>query len=228
MEEAPAVSGGQLILDGVAWQNYLRLLRAFDDRHLRITYDRGALEIMTLSPEHERFKHLLNYLISVLVEELGWDMAGFGSMTFKSSRQRRGLEPDECYWIQSEPRVRGKDSIDLRHAPPPDLVVEIDITHSSLDRLSIYAALGVPEVWRFNGQELVAYLLGPGDDYVESQQSRAFPFLDLVEVARLLGTRSARSETELMRQFRAWVRGRMAAEWTHKPNSPTEEPDGEW
>ena len=120
MEEAPAVSGGQLILDGVAWQNYLRLLRAFDDRHLRITYDRGALEIMTLSPEHERFKHLLNYLISVLVEELGWDMAGFGSMTFKRSRQRRGLEPDECYWIQSEPRVRGKDSIDLRHDPPPD------------------------------------------------------------------------------------------------------------
>src|SRR5437870_3306599 len=111
MEEAPAVSGGQLILDGVAWQNYLRLLRAFDDRHLRITYDRGALEIMTLSPEHERFKHLLNYLISVLVEELGWDMAGFGSMTFKSSRQRRGLERSEERRVGNAwPRVWGGNS----------------------------------------------------------------------------------------------------------------------
>jgi Uma2 family endonuclease len=212
-EEVPAASGGQLVLDGVAWRNYLQLLRALDDRHLRITYDRGALEIMTLSPEHERFKHLLNYLIGVLVEELGWDMAGFGSMTFKRSRQRRGLEPDECYWIRSEPLVRGKDRIDLQHDPPPDLVIEIDITHSSLDRLSIYAVLGVPEVWRFNGQELVAYLLGPDQHYAASQQSRAFPFLDLGEVAGLIGTRSTRSETELVRQFRAWVRRRVAAGW---------------
>jgi Uma2 family endonuclease len=213
-EGPPNVPGGQLVLDGVAWRTYVQLLRAFDDRHLRITYDRGALEIMTLSPEHERFKHLLNYLVGVLVEELGWDMAGFGSMTFKRSQQRRGLEPDECYWIQSEPLVRGKDSIDPRHDPPPDLVIEIDITHSSLDRLSIYAALGVPELWRFDGQELVAYLLASGDHYDESQQSRAFPFLGLGEVARLIGTRSARSETELVRQFRAWVRARMAANWT--------------
>src|SRR5436189_294631 len=108
-EEAPAAHGGQLLLDGVAWRNYLRLLRALDDRHLRITYDRGALEIMTLSPEHERFKHLLAYFILVLVEELGWYMASYGSMTFKRRRRKRGLEPDECYWIQSEPLVRGKD-----------------------------------------------------------------------------------------------------------------------
>src|SRR6266542_4574101 len=102
----PASKRQQLVLAGVSWRTYGRLLRAFDDRHVRLTYDRGDLEIMTLSPEHERFKHLLGLLISVLVEELGWDMAGFGSMTFKSSKQRRGLEPDECYWIQSESMVR--------------------------------------------------------------------------------------------------------------------------
>jgi Uma2 family endonuclease len=203
----------QLVLDGVSWRTYGRLLRALDDRHVRLTYDRGDLQIMTLSPEHERFKHLLGLFVGVLVEELGWDMAGFGSMTFKSSKQRRGLEPDECYWIQSESLVRGKDTIDLRSDPPPDLACEIDVTHSSLDRLSIYAALGVPEVWRFNGRQLVAHLLGPEGRYQESGQSRAFPFLALGEVERFLETRSAHSETELVRQFRVWVRGRIATGW---------------
>jgi Uma2 family endonuclease len=125
---------------------------------LRITYDRGALEIMTLSPEHERLKHLLGYFILILVEELGWNMAGFGSMTFKRKRHQRGLEPDECYWIENELAVRGKDRIDLRRDPPPDLVIEIDWTHSSLDRLAIFAILGVPEVWRFDGKDVTFHV----------------------------------------------------------------------
>jgi Uma2 family endonuclease len=206
-------SGQRLVLGGVSWRTYERLLRAFEDRHLRITYDRGALEIMKLSPQHERFKHLLSYLIAVLVEELGWNMAGFGSMTFKRRKRRRGLEPDECFWIQSEPLVRGKDEIDLRRDPPPDLVLEIEWTRSALDRLSIYAVLGVPEVWQFDGQALRGQLLGSDGRYAESQASRAFPFLPMTELARFLAMRSAHSETELVRLFRAWVRERIAANW---------------
>ena len=142
MSTVPVPRGGSLVLGSVPWKTYLGVLRTFDDRHLRITYDRGALEIMTLSSEHERFKRLLLLLIATLVEELGWNMAGFGSMTFKRRKLKRGLEPDECYWIQSEPLVRGKDKIDVRRDPPPDLVIEIDWTHSSLNRLAIFAALG--------------------------------------------------------------------------------------
>jgi Uma2 family endonuclease len=213
MATAEFPSEHRLVLAGVSWRTYERLLRAFDDRHLRITYDRGSLEIMTLSPEHERFKHLLGLLIAVLVEELGWNMAGFGSMTFKRSKRRRGLEPDECYWIQNESLVRGKDRIDLRRDPPPDLVMEIDVTHSSLDRLAIYAVLRVPEVWRFDGQVLLIYLLGPDCQHALSPQSRAFPFLPVAEVGRFLGMRSSLSETEVVRQFRAWVRDRIAAGW---------------
>lgn len=205
--------GNQLVLDGVSWRAYLQILHAFDDRHLRITYDRGALEIMTLSPEHERLKHLLSYLIGVLVEELEWNMAGFGSMTFKRSRSQRGLEPDECYWIQHEPLVRGKDAIDLERDPPPDLVVEIDITHSSLDRFSIYAALGVAEIWRFNGQTLRTHLLTAEGAYRESHYSQTFPFLAISEVEHFLTLRTTESETALIRRFRAWVRRQMANHW---------------
>jgi Uma2 family endonuclease len=203
MSTMPVPSGQRLVLAGVPWRTYERLLRVFDDRHLRITYDRGALEIMTLSPEQERFKHLVGLLIGALVEELGWNMAGFGSMIVKRRRRKRGLEPDECYWIQSEPLVRCKDRIDLRRDPSPDLVIEIDVTQSSLDRLSINAALGVPEVWRFDGQNLQVHLLGPDGRYTEGAPSRAFPFLPMADLARFLGMRSVQSETELVRQFRA-------------------------
>jgi Uma2 family endonuclease len=211
MSAASTPSGQQLVLGDVSWRSYERLLRVFDDRHLRITYDRGALEIMTLSPEHERFKCLLSYLILVLVEELGWNMASFGSMTFKRKKKRRGLEPDECYWIQSEPMVRGKDKIDLRRDPPPDLVIEVNWTHSSLDRLAIFAALLVPEVLRFDGRTLRIHLLGSDVRYSESERSRVFPFLPMPELTRFVAMRSSLSETDIVRQVRAWVRERIAA-----------------
>jgi Uma2 family endonuclease len=205
--------GQSLLLNGVPWRTYLRLLRALADRRLRITYDRGALEIMTLSPEHERFKQLLGYLILVLVEELGWNMASFGSMTFQGRKRRRGLEPDQCYWIQNEPLVRCKDTIALHRDPPPDLVVEIDISPSALDRMAIYAALRVPEVWCFDGQSLRVQLLQSDEKYRASQQSQAFPSLPLGAVLRFLQLRSTLSETEVLRQFRLWVRQRIAANW---------------
>jgi len=160
VSQLATIPGQSLLLSGVSWRTYLRLLRTFADRRLRITYDRGALEIGTLSPEHEHFKTLLGYLILVLVEELGGNMASFGSMTFLGRKRRRGLEPDQCYWIQNEPLVRYQDSIDLARDPPPDLVVEIDLSPSALDRLAIYAALRVPEVWCFGGQSLRIQLLG--------------------------------------------------------------------
>jgi Uma2 family endonuclease len=206
--------GQTLLLQGISWRTYLRLLRAFADRRLRLTYDRGALEIMTLSPEHERFKNLLGYLILVLVEELGWNMASFGSMTFQGRKRRRGLEPDQCYWIQNEPLVRCQDTIDLNRDPPPDLVVEIDISPSAMDRKAIYAALRVPEVWCFDGQSLRVQLLRADGQYGESQQSQAFSFLPPDDVLRFLQLRGSLSETEMLRQFPLWVRQRIAANWS--------------
>src|SRR4051812_43516727 len=126
--------GQQLVLEGVPWRTYTQLLRLFDDRHLRLTYDQGTLEIMSPLPIHELYKKLIDRLVSTLVEELDWNMASYGSTTFKSRKRERGLEPDECYWIQNESTVRGQDILDLSKVPPPDLAIEIDITNSSLDR----------------------------------------------------------------------------------------------
>jgi Uma2 family endonuclease len=178
----------------------------FAGRRLRITYDRGSLEIMTLSPEHECYKKLLGRLIEALTEELGLPLASFGSMTCKRRRRQRGLEPDESYWIASEPLVHGKVTIDLRVDPPPDLAVEIDITHSSLDRMAVYAALGVREVWRFDGKVLSFQVLQAIGKYTSSQTSCAFPRLTVADISQFLALRGQMDENALLRQFRAWVR----------------------
>jgi Uma2 family endonuclease len=213
MATVQASSEQRFVLSGVTWRDYLHLLHAFDTRRVRVTYDRGDVEIMTVSSEHERFKCLINLLIAVLVEELGWHMASYGNTTFKRRKRRRGLEPDECYWIQNEPLVRGKDRISLRRDPPPDLVVEIEVSTSVLNRLSIYAALGFPEIWQFDGQTIRVQILGPDGRYVPSSQSRAFPSVPMTELTRFLAMRGTMSETDLMRTFRAWVRDRIAANW---------------
>ena len=196
-----------LLLDGVDWITYTRLLRALDNRpSIRLTYDRGSLEIMTLTHEHESYAHLLGRFVVVLTEEFGLPIKGGGSTTFRRRKRRKGLEADESYWIANEPLVRGKDSIDLRIDPPPDLALEIDVSHSSLNRLAIYAALRVPEVWRREGETLVCYLLGNDGKYAVNTTSRVFPGLAPADLMRFLTLRGQMDENALVRQFRAWIR----------------------
>ena len=211
MSRLTALHKDRLLLDGEDWVTYQRLLRVFDERrHLRITFDRGALEIMTLSPEHERCKHLIGRLIETLTEELGLPIAGYDSMTLKRRRQQRGLEPDECYWIQHADRVRDLQTYDPRRDPPPDLVVEVDISRSSLNRLDIYAALSVPEVWRFNGSAMTICRLQSDSTYSEQPTSLTFDKLRSADLERFLQLRGRTDENEIIPRFRAWIREKLA------------------
>jgi Uma2 family endonuclease len=199
-------------LDGVSWRAYEKLLRAFEDeRHLRITYDQGSLEIMTLSPCHERPKHLLGQLVVMLALELDLNIAGYGSMTMKRRLEKRGLESDECYWIQHEAKVRNLQKFDLRRDPAPDLVLEIDVTHSSLNRLSIYAVLGVPEVWRWDEETLEVQVLNKEGRYEIREESLAFPSFRPGELVRFLKMGATSGETQMLRAFRDWIRERKKA-----------------
>ena len=161
---------------------------------------------MTLTHEHESYGEILSRLVYALTEELNLPVKGGGSTTFRRRRRKRGLEPDACWWITSEPQVRGKTVINLAKDPPPDLALEIDITHSSLDRLQIYAALGVPEVWRLENKTLVCHLLGSDGRYTTSRTGRAFPNLVVADVGGFLAFLGQMDENGVVRQFRAWVR----------------------
>jgi Uma2 family endonuclease len=203
----------RLVLDGEPWESYERILKIFDGRrHLRITFDRGLLEIMTLSLKHEGFKYIIARLLAVLTEELGLAIECYGSMTFKRKKTQRGLEPDDCYWIQNQAQVRNLKKYDPKTNPPPDLVVEVDIESSSANRMGIYRKMKVPEVLRHDGQVLQFHVLGP-KGYALSGTSRAFPGLKSADLEPFIAMRDHADANTISRQFRAWVQGRIAANW---------------
>lgn len=216
-------TGHRLVLDNVSWTKYIQLRRAFGDRRIRLTYDRGTLEIMTLSPERERLKCLLGRLIETLTEELSLKSVSFGSMTCRRRHRKRGLEPDECFYIASQPLVRGRDRVDLRRDPPPDLALEIDISHSSLDRLSIYAAIGVPEIWRYENESIVFHFLGTDGYYSPATKSGTFNGLTSEDFSNFLALRfQLDDDNEIVRRFRTWIRQNLAGGTTPPTSGPTQ------
>jgi len=196
----------RVVLAGVTWSTYEALLAETKNHGTRFTYDRGYLEITSPSQTHERLKTLLGRMIEAMTEVLDIPMSGVGSTTLKAEWKGRGLEPDESYYLANEPRVRGRDEIDLRIDPPPDLAIEVDISSSSLDQLSIYADLGVPEVWLYDGTTLTVHQLQSDGKYVQQVRSPSFPFLPLGEIERFLARRNETDETTWIRSFRAWVK----------------------
>jgi Uma2 family endonuclease len=209
-------SSRRLVLHGIDWRTYGRLLRVFAERpSVRLAYDRGDLELMSPLHQHESDADLLGRFVIVLTEELGLPVKAGRSTTFRRRRQRRGIEPDNSWWIANEPRVRGRRQIDLRTDPPPDLAVEVDVTSSSLNRMGIYATLGVPEVWRWDDPVLTFHVLGPNGRYVEAAHSLSFPFLTAADLLPFLALRGPQlDENALVRQFRAWVRSRLPSTGT--------------
>ena len=165
----------RLVLDSVTWDGYTRLLREFEHGHVRLTYDRGRLEIMTLSHLNESSGRFLGRLAVTLTEELKLPIKEGGSTTFRKKKKQKGLEPDNCYWIAREAEVRGKTVIKLSVDPAPDLAIEVDITRSSMNRMRIYAAIKVPEVWRYNRDGLVFLVLNAVDKYEPAATSPTFP-----------------------------------------------------
>jgi len=197
----------RLVLYGIDWRTYVRLGRALNGHPaIRMTYDRGMLEIMTLTHKRESYARFLGRMAITLTDELALTVKEGGSTTFKRRRKKRGLEPDQCYWIQNEPLVRGKLTINLRIDPPPDLVIEVDITHSSVDRMGIYAALGVPEVWHFDSRALTFHVLDANGAYQIASHSKAFPQVKPDDLLPFLAMRRQMDENEVIRHFRMWIR----------------------
>jgi Uma2 family endonuclease len=198
-----------ILLKNISWKTYESLVNELAQQGgIRLTYDRGNLEIMTPSAPHESSKKILGRFVESVSEELNIEICSLGSLTCRREDFARGLEPDQCYYIQNEDVVWDKEQIDLNQDPPPDLVVEIDVTSSSIDRLSLYASLGVPEVWRYDGNRLIIYQL-ESQEYTERDVSPTFPFLSQVEMLRFLELRRTTKENALIRLFREWVRSQI-------------------
>jgi Uma2 family endonuclease len=193
------------LLQGISWNLYENLLKEIGDNgKARLSYYRGDLEFMTPLPSHENYNRQIERAIIVLAEELDLDYNLFGSMTIKRPDLETGKEPDSCYYIANESAVRGKTKLDFTQDPPPDLAVEIDITSSSLNQLTLYATLGVGEVWRYNGITLIFYQLQSGQ-YVIVDRSPTFPILSPDRVLEFLADCQADGINQAVKNLRKWI-----------------------
>ncbi|MDG3005563.1 Uma2 family endonuclease [Paludisphaera mucosa] len=203
--ERISTEGRRLVLHGVPWAHYETLLDMFAERGVRMAFDRGTLELMTPLPIHERYKSLFTRMIETLADELDVDYFSLGSTTFSSRALERGVEPDACFLIASAGRVADWRSYDPAADPPPDLAVEIDVTSDSRRRLGIYAALKVPEAWRFDGTELVVWTL-QGEQYVSAPHSPTFPTAAIGRLAQFVRDYRSGTDRTWIKAFRRWVR----------------------
>jgi Uma2 family endonuclease len=205
----------RVTLSCVPWEAYVGIGELLRDHPIRMTYDRGRLEIMTLSREHERMKKLLARLFEAMTEELNVPVEGGGSTTFQREDLERGLEPDECYWIEHEAQMRVKDDYDPDTDPPPDLALEVEFSRG-INRINIYAALGIPEIWRCARGAVEILILQEDGRYQPSETSRSFPQVPVAELSRFLGQRNTLSVNDILREFREWVRSQIASGWATK------------
>ncbi len=196
----------RVLLQGVAWETYRVLRESPANYCVRMTYDRGEMEIMSPSKSHERYAYLIGRLIDVWTEELSIDIQSCRTMTCRREDLDRGLEPDNCYYVRHERRMRRKTELDLSIDPPPDLAVEVEVSRPAIDKLPIYAAFGVPELWRFEGRSILVFELDAAGRYEPREESVCFPRFPVAQAVKVLQKVHAASETALVRSFRQWVR----------------------
>jgi Uma2 family endonuclease len=201
----------RVVLNNISWQQFENLLIDLGEhRAARVAYDQGRLEIMTPLPEHEFFKETLSIAVQDIAELIDLNYESYGSTTWKRELEQAGLEPDNCFYFQNEAAIRGRFNIDLNQGdPPPDLALEIDLTHKSLNRLPIYARLGVPELWCYDSGNLTIYQL-QGGEYVEAIQSSIFPNLAIPELPQIIEAYRQEGRLALRRAIRAWARAQIA------------------
>jgi Uma2 family endonuclease len=209
--EHPSYPPATVLLQGITWQTYRSLVMELESQPTkRLTYDNGVLEIWMPLPPHETYKRWLGRLVEIVTEEMDLEIRSLSSSTWSRKDLLKGVEADECYYIQNEAAVRGKMEIDLTVDPPPDLAIEIDITNPSLPRLPIYAALGVPEVWQFDGEQFQILQLVSGE-YKAQPQSQALPMVTVQVVGSFMAQTQEMGETSWAKTVRQWVRQRPSA-----------------
>ena len=209
---AGPVPGGHIVLDGMSWDYYDHTLRQLAETHFRVTFHKGRMEIMSPSGRHQGVKSCARRLIELYTFERAIRVVPLGSVTCRRADLEAGVEPDECYYVHRVPADPYGMSLDLTVEPPPDLALEVDITSGSVPREPIYAALGVPEIWRFDQRRAIPRHRQPDGTYRDEERSLAFPELSMPEFNRFLGMMLDKpvEQHATLKAFQQWARAQGA------------------
>lgn len=196
----------RVVLHDMSWEFYGRLLEELGDSPgTRVTYDNGLLQIMVISAAHDNPNRTLAYIVQIVAEETGVDFCHLGSTTFQRPDLLKGFEPDSCYYFRNAAIVRDIDQIDLLDDPPPELVIEIDVSGNAFNRFSIFAAVGVEEVWHYKNGSVTMYALREGA-YVPVTHSVALPVLSAEAAGYFTQAFRKKVSPVWTRELREWVR----------------------
>jgi Uma2 family endonuclease len=194
-----------LILHEISWEEYEELLDALGEaKGLRVSFDKGTMQIMTLSTRHDKYARLIDNLVSLFSITRRIKVLCYGSATMKKQDKLKGAEPDSCFYVQNAERVGKQSDIDFSIDPPPDLVVEVDLGHDSISKFPLYAALGVNEIWRYDGQFLTMYHLTLGQ-YIPASASQALPELTSETLTEFLARSHHQDQYEVVLAFETWL-----------------------
>jgi Uma2 family endonuclease len=197
----------RVTLRGLTWQGYQQILHALpESRAAHLTYDHGILEISMPLESHEFACELIGLFVRILVGEMGMKLKSMRSTTLDREDLDRGAEPDNAYYIQNQAKVAGR-KVNLAEDPAPDLVVEVDITHTDIDKNRLYAAMGVPEFWSYNGLEWRIYQL-QGNTYQERDHSPTFPGVEKEYLYNFL-EQAQQDEIEAEKAFREFIKAKI-------------------
>ncbi|OLE52946.1 MAG: hypothetical protein AUG51_15535 [Acidobacteria bacterium 13_1_20CM_3_53_8] len=190
---------------GVSWEIYAQLLEELgDEGNVRLTFDHGVLEIMSPKRLHEQITRLVDMIVTLLAFEMGLNVDNCGAMTLRVESEQRGGEPDSCFYIANEARVRGVEEIDLQVHPPPDMILEVDITSPSLDKFGLYLAARVPEVWRYDGAHMSFHAL-TGERYEDASNSLCFPHLTAAMLESYLAIGREQGSTAMLQTVKSEI-----------------------
>jgi Uma2 family endonuclease len=198
----------KLIMQSISWDVYEQILQSYQDSNqVHFAYDDGFLEVEVPLFEHGKANRILQNLVTTVCNEKEIDFINAGSTTFRQRAKAKGVEPDTAFYIQNESRIRGLKNLDLNQDPPPDLVIEIDVTSPSLNKLPIYAALGVSEIWLYEGENVVFYKLF-GGVYRQTKNSLALPFLDSETINHFLEKGFTEGSSQWDKKVREWIKNK--------------------
>ena len=199
----PEHDDGYYFLLDTDWEGYLKICEVLDEQNIKATYDQGRLELMTLSYEHESMKGILSRLLDAYLEQRELDYVTGGGMTFQRHDLDRGLEPDECYWLANWRAMQGVKRFDPAVHPPPDLVLEVEVSRSAINRISMLEAMGVPEVWRYRRKGALEVRTLNAGAYELVTMSRVLPGFEAAKLLTFLAENPGLSTSGLVRAFRS-------------------------
>ncbi|HKY30100.1 MAG TPA: Uma2 family endonuclease [Pyrinomonadaceae bacterium] len=195
-----------ILLHNISWSTYESLLRDHPDAAMpRFTYDRGELLINRNSALHEQLKCTFELVVALLTEVFEIECTSYGSTTFKRKDLQRGFEPDCCFYSKHESRMRGRKRINLPKDPPPELVIDINISSPSIRKLPVFAAFGIPEAWQFAGDELHIFVLHD-QEYTESKNSLVLPQVTGEAISKFILESLEIGRLEWVKKLQAWAR----------------------